>query len=111
VVQRPLDAYRWDDPAGFNRLSDRLMRALEAGSIAGGDVRCSQGNVRQTTSMAAILVARGGDAPYATESIGMTDAGTGTIGRISGGLRQQKGHSQNHPPTTQRRLPPSGTSR
>jgi hypothetical protein len=27
--------------------------------------------------MAAILVARGGDPPYATENIGMTDAGTG----------------------------------
>jgi uncharacterized Ntn-hydrolase superfamily protein len=76
VVQRPLDTYRWDDPAGFNRLSDRLMRAIEAGSIAGGDVRCNQGNVRQTTSMAAILVARGSDPPYATENIGMTDAGT-----------------------------------
>lgn len=76
VVQAPLDAYRWEDPAGFNLLSDRLMRALEAGSIAGGDVRCNQGNVRQTTSMAAILVARGGDAPYATENIGMTDVGT-----------------------------------
>jgi uncharacterized Ntn-hydrolase superfamily protein len=75
VVQRPLDAYRWDDPAGFNRLSDRLMRAIEAGSIAGGDVRCNEGSIRQTTSMAAILVARGGDAPYATENIGMTDAG------------------------------------
>jgi len=76
VVQDPLDAYRWEDPAGFNTLSDRLIRALEAGSIAGGDVRCNQGNVRQTTSMAAIVVARGGDAPYATASIGMTDAGT-----------------------------------
>jgi uncharacterized Ntn-hydrolase superfamily protein len=76
VVQDPLDAYRWEDPAGFNLFSDRLMRALEAGSIAGGDVRCNQGNIRQTTSMAAILVARGGDAPYATENIGMTDAGT-----------------------------------
>lgn len=76
VVQRPLDAFRWDDPAGFNTLADRLMRALEAGSHAGGDVRCNQGNVRQTTSMAAILVARGGDAPYATENIGQTDAGT-----------------------------------
>ena len=76
VVQRPLDAYRWEDPTGFNRLSDRLMRAIEAGSIAGGDVRCNQGSVRQTTSMAAILVARGGDPPYATENIGMTDAGT-----------------------------------
>ena len=76
VVQRPLDAYRWEDPAGFNLLADRLMRALEAGSIAGGDVRCNQGSVRQTASMAAILVARGSDPPYATENIGMTDAGT-----------------------------------
>lgn len=76
VVQWPLDAYRWQDPAGFNTLSDRLMRALEAGSIAGGDVRCNQGSVRQTTSMAAILVARGSDPPYATENIGVTDAGT-----------------------------------
>lgn len=76
VVSAPLDAYRWEDPAGFNWLSDRLMRALEAGSVAGGDVRCNDENVRQTASMAVILVARGGDAPYATESIGMTDAGT-----------------------------------
>jgi uncharacterized Ntn-hydrolase superfamily protein len=76
VVQDPLDAYWRDDPAGFNALPDRLMRALEAGSIAGGDVRCNQGNIRQTTSMAAILVARGGDEPYATANIGMTDAGT-----------------------------------
>jgi uncharacterized Ntn-hydrolase superfamily protein len=76
VVQATLDAYRWEDPAGFNALPDRLMRALEAGSFAGGDVRCNQGDVRQTASMAAILVARGGDAPYATENIGMTDMGT-----------------------------------
>lgn len=76
VVQAPLDAYRWEDPAGFNTLPDRLMRALEAGSVAGGDVRCNQGSIRQTASMAAILVARGSDPPYATENIGMTDAGT-----------------------------------
>ncbi len=76
VVQRPLDAFRWEDPAGFNTLADRLMRALEAGSHAGGDVRCNQGSIRQTTSMAAILVARGGDEPYATENIGQTDVGT-----------------------------------
>src|SRR5690606_15996086 len=37
VVEHTLDAYRWDDPAGFNTLPDRLMRAIEAGSIAGGD--------------------------------------------------------------------------
>jgi len=76
VVSRPLDAFRWDDPAGFNMLSDRLMRALEAGSVAGGDVRCNDERVRQTAAMAVILVARGGDEPYATDSIGMTDAGT-----------------------------------
>ncbi len=76
VVQRPLDAFRWEDPAGFNTLADRLMRALEAGSRAGGDVRCNRDNIRQTTSMGAILVARGGDEPYATENIGVTDAGT-----------------------------------
>jgi uncharacterized Ntn-hydrolase superfamily protein len=91
VVQRPLDAYRWEDPAGFNRLSDRLMRALEAGSIAGGDVRCNQGNVRQTTSMAAILVARGTDPPYATESIGMTDAGTEKAPWLNLSVRTERG--------------------
>ena len=91
VVQRPLDAYRWEDPAGFNRLSDRLMRAIEAGSIAGGDVRCNQGNVRQTTSMAAILVARGSDPPYATENIGMTDAGTDKAPWLNLSVRVERG--------------------
>jgi uncharacterized Ntn-hydrolase superfamily protein len=76
VVSRPLEAFRWNDPAGFNWLSDRLMRALEAGSVAGGDVRCNDEHVRQTAAMGLILVARGGDAPYATDSIGRTDAGT-----------------------------------
>ena len=91
VVQRPLDAYRWDDPAGFNRLSDRLMRAIEAGSIAGGDVRCNEGSIRQTTSMAAILVARGGDAPYATENIGMTDAGKEKAPWLNLSVRAERG--------------------
>ena len=91
VVQQPLDTYRWDDPAGFNRLSDRLMRAIEAGSIAGGDVRCNQGSVRQTTSMAAILVARGGDPPYATENIGMTDAGTDKAPWLNLSVRTERG--------------------
>lgn len=91
VVQRPLDAYRWDDPAGFNTLPDRLMRAIEAGSVAGGDVRCNQGNVRQTTAMAAILVARGSDPPYATENIGMTDAGTDKGPWLSLSVRTERG--------------------
>ena len=91
VVQWPLDAYRWEDPAGFNTLPDRLMRALEAGSIAGGDVRCNQGSVRQTTSMAAILVARGTDPPYATEDIGMTDAGTDKAPWLNLSVRVERG--------------------
>lgn len=91
VVQRPLDAYRWDDPAGFNRLSDRLMRAIEAGSIAGGDVRCNLDNVRQTTAMAAILVARGTDPPYATANIGMTDAGTDKAPWLNLSVRTERG--------------------
>ena len=91
VVQRPLDTYRWDDPAGFNSLSDRLIRALEAGSIAGGDVRCNKGSVRQTTSMAAILVARGGDEPYATEAIGKTDAGTDNAPWLALSVRTERG--------------------
>ena len=91
VVQRPLDAYRWEDPAGFNTLPDRLIRALEAGSSAGGDVRCNQGSVRQTTSMAAILVARGGDEPYAAENIGMTDAGTDKAPWLALSVRTERG--------------------
>ena len=91
VVQRPLDTFRWDDPAGFNRLSDRLMRAIEAGSIAGGDVRCNTGAVRQTTSMAAILVARGGDQPYATENIGVTDAGTAKAPWLNLSVKTERG--------------------
>jgi uncharacterized Ntn-hydrolase superfamily protein len=91
VVQWPLDAFRWEDPTGFNTLPDRLMRAIEAGSIAGGDVRCNQGNVRQTTSMAAILVARGTDPPYATENIGVTDAGTAKAPWLNLSVRVERG--------------------
>lgn len=91
VVQRPLDAYRWDDPAGFNTLPDRLIRALEAGAIAGGDVRCNQGSVRQTTSMAAILVARGTDPPYATKNIGITDAGTDKAPWLNLSVKAERG--------------------
>jgi len=57
-------------------LSDRLMRALEAGSAAGGDLRCNNNRVRQTASTAFILVARSGDPPYAAKDLGITDQGT-----------------------------------
>ncbi len=76
VVSNALAAFIWDDPAGFNMLPDRLMRAVEAGSIAGGDVRCNTESIRQTAATAMIVVARGGDAPYATDSIGKTNMGT-----------------------------------
>ena len=76
VVGNALAAYVWDDPVGFNTLPDRLMRAIEAGSAAGGDVRCNTDVVRQTAATAMIVVARGTDAPYATERIGMSDQGT-----------------------------------
>lgn len=76
VVANALAAFVWDDPTGFNTLPDRLMRAVEAGSVAGGDVRCNNDSTRQTAATAMILVARGTDAPYAAEKIGMSDQGT-----------------------------------
>ena len=79
VVADGLEAFGWEDPTGFNELSDRLMRALEAGSVAGGDVRCNNETTRQTAAMAFILVARGGDEPYATREIGMSDQGLSLI--------------------------------
>jgi uncharacterized Ntn-hydrolase superfamily protein len=76
VVENALAAFVWEDPTGFNWLSDRLMRAIEAGSIAGGDVRCNNDSTRQTAATSMIVVARGSNAPYATEKIGMSDQGT-----------------------------------
>jgi uncharacterized Ntn-hydrolase superfamily protein len=76
VVGNSLAAFVWDDPVGFNLLPDRLIRAMEAGSIAGSDVRCNSDSVRQTAATAMIVVARGTDPPYATERIGMSDQGT-----------------------------------
>lgn len=76
VVGNALAAFVWDDPTGFNKLPDRLMRAIEAGSVAGGDVRCNNDSTRQTAATTMIIVARGTDQPYATEKIGMSDQGT-----------------------------------
>lgn len=91
VVGNGLDAFRWEDPAGFNTLADRLMRALEAGSVAGGDVRCNDGTTRQTAAMAFIVVARGGDEPYATEAIGMSDQGTSDAPWLAISVRGERG--------------------
>jgi uncharacterized Ntn-hydrolase superfamily protein len=73
VVGDAMRAFGTAVPGGRNQLADRLMRALEAGSAAGGDVRCNNARVRQTAAAAFILVGRGGDAPYAARNIGITD--------------------------------------
>jgi len=91
VVADGLEAFQWEDPTGFNELSDRLMRALEAGSVAGGDVRCNNETTRQTAAMAFIVVARGGDEPYATEAIGMSDQGTSAAPWLAISVRVERG--------------------
>ncbi|MGY8776624.1 MAG: DUF1028 domain-containing protein [Longimicrobiales bacterium] len=91
VVADGLEAFRWEDPTGFNTLSDRLMRALEAGSVAGGDVRCNDETTRQTAALAFIVVARGTDPPYATESIGMSDQGTDAAPWLSISVAVERG--------------------
>jgi uncharacterized Ntn-hydrolase superfamily protein len=76
VVADGLARFKWEDPTGFNWMTDRLMRALEAGSWAGGDVRCNTPTSRQTAATAMIIAARGTDQPYATENLRMSDQGT-----------------------------------
>jgi enamidase len=76
VVADALAAFVRDDPTGKNTLADRLMRALEAGSKAGGDVRCNREGITSTAATAMILVARGDDPPYAARDIGLTDEGS-----------------------------------
>lgn len=76
VVADALEAFVRDDAGDRNTLPDRLMRALEAGSTAGGDVRCNRDAITSTAATAMILVARGDDAPYAAQNIGITDQGT-----------------------------------
>ena len=71
VVADSLKAFLRDDPNGNNTLADRLMRGLEAGSAAGGDVRCNRDGITSTAATAMIVVARGSDAPYATSDIGV----------------------------------------
>jgi uncharacterized Ntn-hydrolase superfamily protein len=91
VVAKGLDAFRWQDPTGFNTLPDRLMRALEAGSVFGGDVRCNTADTRQTAAMAFIVAARGSDAPYATDSIGRSDQGTPEAPWLAISVRGERG--------------------
>lgn len=76
VVSDALVAFLTDDADGRNALPDRLMRALEAGSAAGGDWRCNQDGRMTTAATAFILVARGSDEAYAARTIGISDQGT-----------------------------------
>lgn len=76
VVADALAAFLANAADGKNTLADRLLRGLEAGSAAGGDVRCNQDGISSTAATAAILLARGGDPPYAAQTIRMTDQGT-----------------------------------
>ena len=75
VVIDALAAFRAAD-IGPVALPDRLMRALEAGSAAGGDTRCNEGGVQQTATAAFILVARGDQPAFAAPNLGRgaTDA-------------------------------------
>ena len=76
VVTGALAAFKTNDSRDRNTLADRLMRALEAGSAAGGDKRCNNAQVQQTAASAFILFARAKDPPYAARDLGVTDSGT-----------------------------------
>jgi len=66
VVSDALAAFSAAD-IGSVQLPDRLMRALEAASAAGGDRRCnSQSGFQQTAQAAFIMVAKNDQPPFAT---------------------------------------------
>lgn len=71
VVSHAFEAFK-----GAGSFTDKLMAALAAGSEAGGDIRCNNSEVTQTAATAFILAAKAGDAPYATQKMGVTDMGT-----------------------------------
>lgn len=66
VVRDALDTFRADN-LGDVTLSDRLMRALEAASAAGGDLRCNSNGNLQTAQSAFIAVSRSDQTPFAAE--------------------------------------------
>lgn len=74
VVTEALAAFNAAD-IGPVSLSDRLLRALEAGSAQGGDRRCNRETVQQTATSAFIMVAQAGQPPYATSNIGQSEVG------------------------------------
>ncbi len=64
VVRDALAAFT-EEGTGALELPDRLMRALEAASAAGGDRRCNQGDFQQTAQAAFIAVAKADQPPFA----------------------------------------------
>jgi uncharacterized Ntn-hydrolase superfamily protein len=73
VVENALAAFI--EPVGDEvMLSDRILRALEAGSRAGGDWRCNDHGVEQTAMSAFLSVSRGDQPPFAARHLG--DPGT-----------------------------------
>ena len=64
VVSNALVAYT-EEEIGAVELPDRLLRALEAASAAGGDRRCNQADVQQTAQAAFIAVAKADQLPFA----------------------------------------------
>jgi hypothetical protein len=64
VVSDALDAFA-EEGIGEVELSDRLMRALEAASAAGGDNRCNRGDFQQTAQAAFIAVSKADQIPFA----------------------------------------------
>ena len=64
VVGDALAAYKGPG-LGAIEFTDRLMRALEAASAAGGDRRCNNGNVKQTAQSAFIAVSKADQLPFA----------------------------------------------
>ncbi len=64
VVADALVAFT-EEEIGSVELPDRLLRALEAASAAGGDNRCNQGDFQQTALAAFIAVAKADQLPFA----------------------------------------------
>jgi uncharacterized Ntn-hydrolase superfamily protein len=68
VVENALAAFK-SDKLGPVALSDRLLRALEAGSAAGGDKRCNMMGYQQTAAAAFIAVARADQPAFAAPQL------------------------------------------
>ncbi len=74
VVNDALAAFK-DDSLGPVILSDRLIRALEAGSAAGGDKRCNEDGIEQTAQAAFIMVSQPNQGPFAAPEMGLDGSG------------------------------------